>query len=395
MLVSKEEVVAKVVAVNKRYIGDVKLLKVRMNELTDRYNFPVGVASDMLTMRIDMDTLTDFQLFCLLDVTENKTVAKYFTESEINTYRNAKYVIESIRFPLKFNMVKIAEDQFIGRITVSELIKLRDAQLINYNENAQRTMRHVVDGNTEYYKIYLNQKAVDGIQNSFQTDMYIPNTITLNIPEDTIYDYKDGELSVSSINHFDILDGYHRYIAISKIVNKNPSFDYAMELRIVQFDEGKAKQFIWQEDQKTKMRKADSDSFNQNDTANKIVNQLNTEVGFVLAGCISRNGGIINAVEFSKIIRLLFIDARANRETALKQSIAVRKLFKEKLSYIINDKEELLEKKWDCKFLACACVCVYADVPNEKLVETIERIYGEYTDTITILFSTREFLQDF
>lgn len=80
----------------------------------------------------------------------------------------------------------------------------------------------------------------------------------------------------------------HRYIAISDLSNLNEDFDYPMELRSTMFSESKAQQMIWQKDQKTKMRKIESDSLNQNNFANQVINFI------ILRGrkprCFSRGG---------------------------------------------------------------------------------------------------------
>ena len=94
---------------------------------------------------------------------------------------------------------------------------------------------------------------------------------------------------------------------MSKKTAQNRDFDYEMELRIVQFDEEKARRFIWQEDQKTKMRKIDSDSMDSVRASNKVVDRMNNSGRFILAGKISRNKGIINAAYLSNIIDIIYI----------------------------------------------------------------------------------------
>jgi hypothetical protein len=75
-----------------------------------------------------------------------------------------------------------------------------------------------------------------------------------------------------------------------------------MELRIVNFTEDKAKQFIWQEDQKTQMRKIDSKSMNMNSSANIVVTRLNENVRCNLKGLISRNEGTIPFGELAELV---------------------------------------------------------------------------------------------
>lgn len=126
--------------------------------------------------------------------------------------------------------------------------------MINYNVNAQRTMQRVIKGDKELYRITLNKHAVNSIRRSFESGEFIPNTITLNIPEDPenefYYNEKNSELVIKNINHFDISDGYHRYVAACQAYDQNDKFNYPLEIRIVSFDNDKVKKFIFQEDQK-------------------------------------------------------------------------------------------------------------------------------------------------
>ena len=92
----------------------------------------------------------------------------------------------------------------------------------------------------------------------------------------------------------DILDGYHRYISMSEIVREDPTFDYPMMIQIVSFSEEKARQFIFQEDQKTQMKKVDSAAMNQYNPANTAVAKLNTDPNSNLRGEIVKTTGKID-----------------------------------------------------------------------------------------------------
>ena len=377
MVISREkiiETIKKLCVVNMTKRENIRTFIMQLKNL---FNIPFGMSLDILMLKEDLYDKSDFVLFAFLYVLNDSHVEGFFTSEEIRRYYNETYEEEIIKFPLVFNMVQISDDQWIGKISVKRLMELRDAQLIYYNENTQRTMQRVFKGNVEYYKIKINKSAVEGIEESMKNDTYIPNTITLNMPETTFYDFQDNKLTIKAIDRFDILDGYHRYIAMSKLYNLDGTFDYSMELRIVSFSEGKAKHFVWQEDQKTKMRKTDSDSFNQYSEANKIVQRLNTDSTFVLAGKISRNKNIINSAEMGAIINALWFGSKQISKTeALKRSIQVKKDIQDGIEKIIEDDVSLIDKPWKFKYLACVLVCVYSKVPYVELKQTIDRIYN-------------------
>lgn len=304
--------------------GDMKKSKEIFAYCYEKYNLPIDLVSDFIAGRKGMNEASEFILFALLDALIEKNNLRdrkrvYFTQLEIDTYSKAKYKLHSITFPLRFKMIQIADDQFIGKITVKELMGLRKAQLIFYNENTQRTMQKIVRGDKEFYKIKINKKAVSSIEAAFKERIYIPNTITLNIlfgsEADFYYDASENELVIKSIKSFDISDGYHRYVSLCHVVDIDPDFDYPMELRIINFDEDKTRQFIFQEDQKTKMNKTDSDSFDSSNAAVITVTRLNENVHCNIKGMISRNQGLISFPDLVLLVkRLYFSNVKKSEE---------------------------------------------------------------------------------
>ena len=332
------------------------------------YDIPKGMVSDLVTGRIEMSEVSEFILFILLDSIHNAMpgnknilgVDNFYTMQEAKHYRTSKYEVEKIEFPLVFKMIPIAEDQWIGKITVDMLMKLRQSQLINYNVNAQRTLSKVVKGDKTTYKITLNQKAVAEIQSSFENNSFIPNTITLNIPMETenefFYDEESCSLVIKSIEHLDITDGFHRYIAACQERDNNPSFNYPLELRIVNFTEDKAKQFIYQEDQKTKMRKADSNSMNMNKAANIVVTRLNENIRCNLKGLISRNDGIIPFAELSELVDYFYFKG-VGKEKERTVTIQAVKELTDDFNALTEYNTEYLEHKMSYRTLLAAMFC--------------------------------------
>ena len=338
----------------------------------EKYNIPKGIVSDFICMRSSMSEANEFILFCLLDsiiTGTNKEIklSEYYTEQEIKEYSKSQYEIEKIEFPLKFKMIQITSDQWIGKIDVKTLIKLREAQLINYNVNAQRTMQRIVRGDKEVYKISLNQSAVSSIKNSMEKDLFIPNTITLNLSDDAdfYYDNKTNELVINDINHFDASDGFHRIIAIYKAYDNNHGFNYNMELRLINFFDDKVNRFIYQEDQKTQMKKLDSKSFNMDNPANVVVERINESPRCNIKGCISRNQGLINYGEIAELIRYFYFRNKVQNENILILSV-VKDLI-EKFNALTEYNTIYISKKYDYKELA---IIMY--------------VFSQYEDLLTI-----------
>lgn len=360
----------------KKSINNKTVMRERIDYLSNTYSMPINVASDLLTMRIDLVDESIVTLFMLLSAIKEDNVSLYFTDAEIKTY-SKQIKKQQFQFPIKWDMIQIEEDQWIGKITAQELMKLRDARLINYNENTQRTLKHVVDRDFEYYQIALNRNAVNAIIDSYTNEDYIPNTITLNIPETTDFKYQDGKLIIKEIEAFDILDGYHRYIAMSNKYNIDKKFDYSMELRVVCFPEEKARQFIWQEDQKTKMTKMDSDSFNQSNPANQVINLINQDT--LLKNIISRNDGAINVGIASAMIELLFFNT--NKTINRKMIVDAKNILIRRMKALVDCDAGIFDWKWDRRFTMCTFALIgNEDIKDDDLLGEIRKLY-EYTES--------------
>lgn len=363
----------------KKSIGNKNVMRERADHMLSEYNIPIDVSTDVLTTRVDVCDASTPLLFALLMTIDKNKSSLYFTDTEAKTLE--KQVLKETKpsFPIKWDMVEVSDDQWIGKITVQDLMKLRDARLIKYNENTQRTLKRVINNGFEYYQIAINRNAVNAIINSYNSDAYIPNTITLNIPETTDFKYENGKLIIKDIEAFDILDGYHRYIAMSNIYNVNKKFDYSMELRVVCFSEEKARQFIWQEDQKTKMSKMDSDSFNQNNPANQVINLINQST--LLKNVISRNTSAINAGLASSMIDRLYFNT--NKVINRKMIVEAKDKLIKRLTALIDSDPGIFDVKWDRRFTMCAFTLIEDDnIEDKDLLGEIKKLY-DYTNSPT------------
>ena len=362
--------------------------------ISKKHDIPNEHIIDLLNQRIKIAAVDDKIAFAIGEVFDIN-LEKYYSKSEIKTLSKWKQETIKFKFPLELNMKQIAEDQWIGATSVSELMKLRDSQIINYNENTQRVMKRLEKGNEEFYSIHLNIKAIKSIEQLYLNGTYIPNTITLNMPEDTVfkYDQNSGILTIKKMNHFDITDGYHRYIAMSNCYNLNPDFDYPMILCVTNYSEDKCRQMIWQEDQKTKMAKVDSNSLNLQSSANKVVQRLNTDSTFYLVGSINSNGGCINKSELAEIIRATYFQRTniTSKQKEIQDIIKAEQDLRNGINYLIENHTELMNKIWNRFFLYTLVYNIYVGEPYISLYD--ETIRMEKLAISKKMFVTREVKQ--
>ena len=385
-----------------RIVVDNDLCKSIYTYANETYDIPKGIILDLISKRKAISEASEFVLFILLDSINNilkdknvLNIDKFYTMKEAQYYRKSKYENANIKFPLIFKMIQIENDQWVGKIDVKTLMKLRQAQLINYNVNAQRTMQRIVKGDREIYRITLNQSAVSEIASAYSHNEFIPNTITLNIPmeidSDFYYDDESCSLIIKSLEHFDVTDGYHRYIAACQISDLDSNFNYNMELRIVNFTEDKAKQMIYQEDKKTKMRKIDSNSMNMNKAANIVVTRLNENVRCNLKGLISRNDGVIPFGEFAELVDYFYfkdVGKEKERSTIIKAVSELTNNF----NILTEYNTEYLEHKMNYKTLLAAMFCFdyfKDDKDNSKICEVIEKTAKELENSDNKKFQNR------
>ena len=332
-------------AVNKKHV------ETMTKYLVEKYNFKVSDASDLATQRVSTDMESNFICFCVADAlskVDNRTkLEDWFTEKEIATYSNEQIHREHLKFPLHIPAIQVSDDQWIGMCDCKFLMLLREAQMIYYNTNTQRTLQRVVRHGNESYRISINNVAVNDIKSAMQNGTYISDTISLNMPDDAEFYYNSDkrELVLNSIDHFDIIDGFHRYKAMCSAVDNDAEFNYPMELRIVQYDETKAKQFIWQQDQKTKMKKLDSDSMNVSAPENITVERLNQNPMFNFHGEVNRSGGLIAFQDLAMVVKAVYFNGVKKADERKVINSTVNEL-KEKINYISDADSELLSHRF-------------------------------------------------
>lgn len=298
-------------AIMETYSLDDKASTELANSVFNKHNIKQTRILDFCTGREKLSKASEFELYSMLECVDKDNTNQFFTEQELLLYKDYK-VEEKLKiiFPIRIKCVKVDECQYIGKISAQFLMNLRSMSLIHYNKNAQRVMHQKIQNKKVSYVISVNESAINKIAESFKQNIFIPNTITLNIPFDEAssyhYDETNSELVIDSIRAFDISDGYHRYLAISRLYDQDNTFDYPMEVRIINFEDSKTRTFIFQEDQKTKMRRIDSASMNMNDKANSIVNELNKDSSFILKGKVTPVGSI-NSSLLAGYIRALLL----------------------------------------------------------------------------------------
>ena len=360
-------------------VFNTKLCEKIRNYMLEKYNIPTGTTMDMIARNI-LSNQTEFVLFCLVEgidhIQKTDYIKDFFTEIEIKQYKREKLEKDTVKFPIKIKCDQVAPDQWIGASDAEFFMELRRAQLIKYNANAQRVMKRIVKGENIFFKLIPNKLAIKAIRTLMQKNMYMPTTITLNIPYDSdakfYFDEVARELVIEEIDMFDISDGYHRFLAMCEESDENKNFTYPMEIRIINFTDEKTRQFIYQEDQKTKMAKDNSNAMNANRPSNNVIDKLNEMSTFEFKGQIGLNEGSINYVELSNVIEYFYF--RKKKEYTNLDIRNVRDDIKVKLNALAEYDSSYITKVLGTKELALIFYVFNQESNLNKACQIIDKI---------------------
>ena len=351
-----------------KYVGDYDAQKEIISICFNKYKMPFFRTQTILKLDASTVELKDHEIFWILSAikTNNKSakikIEDYFTDIEIAEYSKLKQKTNDVEFPIVLPMFKVSDNQWIGTIKASELIKWRGS-ILKYNKNIQRRLHTVVRGNKTYEAISINKRAVTEMVQLFKQRKFIPNVITLNIDDtsDFYYDEEKMELVINDIDSFDLTDGYHRLIALSKVSEEDPSFDYEMELRITCFSDDLANHFIWQEEQRTIMPKKAIKSYNMDDISNKITKRINESSSCNLSGNINR-GGMIDFSVFADMIDECFVNKLPEKDKKLALTKVPKDVI-ESINIITENNPDIMNKSMtvaEIRILVYVCAKYFA-----------------------------------
>ena len=231
-----------------------------------------------------------------LNLVKDFKIKDIFTDKEIQKYSKSKFenVTETI-YPISFKVLKISDDQWLSTISSKKLFELYKNQIINYNKNTQRPLKEVTKHGIKTYKINKNKQSVNAIKEDLKKGLFIPNCLTFNInmdnPSNEYYVDEENRELVLENGQFDLIDGFHRYSAITELLLENPDIEFNFGIWIMNFDENKSCRFIAQEDKRNKINKTYTkslDALNGDNFSSRIIQVLNENNNSPFKGKLTR-----------------------------------------------------------------------------------------------------------
>ena len=97
---------------------------------------------------------------------------------------------------------------------------------------------------------------------------------------------KNGRLNV--------IDGFHRFVSIMSAMTFNPDLDMSFEVRITDYTQDEARQFMIQEDKRNKIAKSHITQIDETNRVRNIIEKLNTQSTSELKGMIASNRSLLS-----------------------------------------------------------------------------------------------------
>lgn len=289
-------------------ISDRNIVDDITEELIQKRGFERGLASDIMQGNAQYNILSTIELGVILDtiykITSMPTarIDNYLELAEINQVRDFKF--HKIGKKKKKNLLifedvrQVARDIWTVVVPAKRIVDLYRANKITYNPETQRDPKIIRSGDTIISTINVNASAVEAIRDDLIDGVFIPNTITFNVPmndrSSIAYDKNKNRLVITG--GIDILDGYHRsagIVAASRELNDN--LDINFELRITNFNVEKARRFIVQEDKRNSISKEYIKSIDTTDYISNVINDINESGRSEMRGLIVSDYDLVRA----------------------------------------------------------------------------------------------------
>lgn len=244
------------------------------------------------TLFYDAD-LREVLLFCeqvfLITKNKNLKIQNLFTENEIKEARQYDGLLgfegELIDFPLTFDrVIRLSDKEYVTTISVSEISKMMDNKLLNYNFEIQREGTKVKRRNGFILVPTIVKRNVKEISDLLQKEQLRSTMIAFNAAirtaddgEELFYDHKEGTLTINKGTRLDILDGMHRCFGAKTAYSINPEIDFDFVVSITNFSTSEAQSYQRQIAKATPISITRQKELETDNLANTVINSLNSD----------------------------------------------------------------------------------------------------------------------
>jgi len=274
-----------------------------MNKRLSKYNIIPGTINKTMLNADEMLKEMDKKMIGIMmqelyeeTADERLNPEHFFNAAEIRLALHHKAdITPSATLPYTFEskFVKVDDQDYVGRITGEELLKLVDARLVGYNFEAQRNP--VYKNNSVVMEPSINKKSVTEISGYIGSDHYLPDTITLNIYSEQVQPYAYNEKKMTfTVNRdvgIDILDGFHRIRGLELARTMGKSTDVVFNLALKSYDNETARRYFARISKINPVSKARIAELEMKRSADRIVGML--QKGEALRGWVASSDKVL------------------------------------------------------------------------------------------------------
>uniref|UniRef100_UPI000B81B3CD DNA sulfur modification protein DndB n=2 Tax=Paenibacillus TaxID=44249 RepID=UPI000B81B3CD len=265
-----------------------------LNIILSEYNVPFGIIE---SINSNAHVITELELpvligisIALYDLTKDNDLhtESLFGERE---KRDALDILnstlsEKIYLPLPFSdVIKIKDDSYVTKISVKQLVKMFESQLIIYDYEAQRGANYKVNKSGGIVKTpVLNKASVKRIAGKMSTNDYFEDMITFNVYSTEIepltFNEEQKTLIINNGSIISIVDGFHRLQGAVAALHLNPNLELDLILSIRSYDQPTAQKFFGQLNTINVLNKVRRNELSQVRMSDKVVSNLQRKSEF-------------------------------------------------------------------------------------------------------------------
>ena len=182
-------------------------------------------------------------------------IEEMFTESEINGINGfVKNVNASVDFVEFGDVIELADDIWLGRISNKEIKRLFDNNLLGYDSEQQRELIYKKHKSTFIGKIDMDTNQRDEVVDLMINKKYHPTMLMFNMSYGANYQYDSNEKTLKIPGIIYVVGGWTRCNANLLATIKDPSLLFYNPVQILCKTASDAADVAWQENKQRKFR---------------------------------------------------------------------------------------------------------------------------------------------
>ncbi|WP_186331655.1 DNA sulfur modification protein DndB [Paenibacillus xylanexedens] len=291
-------IIEKEVVENLKLFTKSRKLQYELNLKLSAHSIPFGVVQKI---NKNDETIKELELHYIIGIVgalhdANNALPsqdEYFGKREILEANEMLKVKEPDKITLPYvlkDVIQVKYDSFITKISIKELVRMVNSQLIVYEEETQRGVAYKLNKSGGIVKApIVNKASVKRIADKVSKNKYFEDMITLNVYSTEVdpvtYLEESKMLTINEGTVISILDGFHRlqgFVAATSI-NQEADFNQILSIRV--YDYETAKQFFSQLNTINVLSKERKKELAEERLSDKVVTELKrkSEIGEQIA----------------------------------------------------------------------------------------------------------------